>query len=77
MTAQNQNAILLSFTHESMVEIEELAIKLNTNKSGVISQALSLLRLAQGRKVVLQDSSRSVEIKNYISQPAIALKSKW
>ena len=71
MTHYDQNTVVVKFTPQSMNSVATLAKNLNTNPEGVIAQALALFEMVQGRKMILQDKSKAVEIKNYENQPAL------
>lgn len=59
----------LTFTDESVRDLENLSQNLNTPVDRVIGQALALLKLVQGRKIILEDKKESVEISNYSNLP--------
>lgn len=56
---------------ESLARLQELAVRLNSTPGKVISQALSLLLLAQGRRVIFKrsDTNHYWETIKYENQP--------
>lgn len=66
---QDPNVFSVRFTPQSVKDMQELAKQMHTNVGGVIAQAVALLKMAQGRTVVLREESQSLEISNYVSLP--------
>jgi hypothetical protein len=59
----------LVLTDESFKDIEVLSQNLNVSVGRVIGQAVALLKMVQGRKVVLKSAREAVEISNYQNKP--------
>ncbi len=68
----DQKQLTLNVKPESLEEINQMATKLGTNQAGVISQALALFKVIQGKKVLIQDPKTKVnlEINKYADKPA-------
>lgn len=69
MVQQDPNVFSVRFTSQSVKDMQELAKQMHTNVGGVIAQGVALLKMAQGRTVVLREESQSLEISNYVSLP--------
>lgn len=67
----DDNKLLLNLEPGVADDLRDLAKKLNTNVTGVVSQALSLLKLVQGRRLLLEekDKEKVYEIPVYRNQP--------
>ncbi len=59
----------LVFTEKSFKEIETMSQNMNVSVDRVIAQAIALLKLVQGRRVILKDDKESVELHNYRNLP--------
>lgn len=68
---QDENTITLKFTPSSMYDLQELAKKLNSNAAEVVAQGLALLKIAQGRTVILKDKNQTLEIDKYAANQPI------
>jgi hypothetical protein len=81
MTAptSQSNLVAFSFSPQSFQDLQTLSQQLQVPPAQVISDALNLLKLAQGRKMVLRDNAGTeVTISSYIAcqqQVAIEVKS--
>ncbi len=69
MTTPDSETIILKPTPESKQVMEQLSSSLGTDIKGVISQAVNLLRMVQGRTVVLKSQNEVWEIKNFEDKP--------
>ncbi len=66
------NKILLNTDPKTIRDLQLLAKRLNTNINGVISQALALFMVAQGRKVLFQRNEEELETHKFRDQePAV------
>lgn len=54
--------ITLEMTDKSYNQIESMARGMNTSQAGVISQALALLAMVQGKKVIIKDSQQNKDL---------------
>ena len=68
----DQKKLVLNINSESLEELFGLAQRLNTTPGGVISQALALLKKAQGKTVVIKENRQNtdLEIHTYTNQSA-------
>lgn len=57
-------------TPQTIATITELSKQLNTDTGGTVSQALALLKMAQGRKIVLNPDTENLQITQYAKLPA-------
>ena len=67
----DDNKLLLDIDPSVAADLQELAKKLHTNIYGVLSQAVGLLKLVQGRRLILEetDKDKRYEIPAYRNQP--------
>lgn len=70
MQEVTEKTLTLRFTPESWYYLENQAKKMNVNIASVISEALALFKLVQGKTVVLKDERQetAIEIKKF-AQP--------
>lgn len=68
-----EEEFILKVSRKSAHEIQQLARNLNETPAGVMSQALALLQMVQGKTVILKEKNKRVNIKisNYAERPAI------
>jgi|GEM_PF-5822255 len=54
--------------------VQQMSKLLNMTNEQVLSEALQLLKLAQGRQIILKDKDTSInlEIKKYVDNPTLA-----
>ena len=67
MTQDKDTLITLKLTPQSIEDIQKMAKEMNTDISGVISQGLALLKVSQGKIVILKERSTqtTMEIRKF------------
>jgi len=69
----DNNTIVLKFSPQSVRELKQLSRNLNDSSSGIISKAIALLQIVQGRTIILKEKKKLVnlEIKKYADKPVL------
>lgn len=67
MPTDKDTLLTLKLSPQSILEIQTMAKEMNTDVAGVISQALALLKVSQGKIVILKErtSQTTMEIRKY------------
>ena len=75
MTENQQTQIpLYQLDPTTAAFVQQMSKLLNMTNEQVLSEALQLLKLAQGRQIILKDKDTSInlEIKKYVDNPTLA-----
>lgn len=67
----DDNKLLVNIEPNTVALLQDLAKKLNTNINDVLSQAIGLFKLVQGRRLILEEpeKGKTYEIPTYRNQP--------
>lgn len=71
MSDVQDNSVTIVFEPNSKKEVDQMAKELGTDTRGVITQALSIFRLIQGKTVHLLSPKAKLEIKTYANKPPL------